>query len=405
MFASNLSNSANFRWFVVAAAALVLGIAMGMLVNGFSSFVRPIEAQFGWNRADVAMVNSIGLVGIAIGGIAIGIIADRVAVRAICVIGAITLSIALLLASQADELWQFYSIFFVAGFIGGGALFAPVIALVGNWFVKGAGLAIGIVSAGQALGQGLVPFIAAYLIQFLGWQNAFVVLGLGAACTLIPLSFLLRQPPQIAVAQTAESGEVTLSPYFTIPALCVAVFGCCTCMAVPLMHLVPLVQDVCGVGAEAGGPLLAMLISAIAGRIFIGRLSDILGPIAAWMMATAWQTTLVLGFVMIDTLEGFWLFAPLYGFGYGGVMTGVLVTVRALSPPAHRASATAIVLAFGWLGHAFGAWQGGFFYDLTGDYLVSYANAAFSGAVNLAIVGVVWIAIRRIRFSQTPSAA
>ena len=41
------------------------------------------------------------------------------------------------------------------------------------------------------------------------------------------------------------------------------------------------------------------------------------------MAATAWQTALVLGFVMLGTMQAFWVFAPLYGFGYGGVMTGV----------------------------------------------------------------------------------
>lgn len=52
-------------------------------------------------------------------------------------------------------------------------------------------------------------------------------------------------------------------------------------MAVPLMHLVPLIQEVNGVGAEAGGPLLLMLIAAIGGRIFFGRLADMIGPIRA----------------------------------------------------------------------------------------------------------------------------
>ena len=44
------------------------------------------------------------------------------------------------------------------------------------------------------------------------------------------------------------------------------------------------------VGAEAGGPLLVMLVAAIFGRIFFGRLADMIGPIRAWMAATAWQT-------------------------------------------------------------------------------------------------------------------
>lgn len=385
-----------FRWIVLLAAAILLGIAMGTLVNGLSAFLVPLEMHFGRDRADVAAINSFGLIGIALGGIAMGFLADRVPTRAICLVGAATLSLCLLLAARADALWQFYALFLVAGAVGGGALFAPVIALVGGWFRSGAGLAIGIASAGQGLGQGLVPFVAGHLIQMTGWQGAFTILGTFSAVTLVPLSLLMRQPPPVAETGSAHgSGPPLISPKIVLPALCLAVLGCCTGMAVPLMHLVPLIQGVCGVGAEAGGPLLVMLLAAICGRIFFGRLADIIGPVRAWMTATAWQTALMPGFVTLGTMQAFWLFAPLYGFGYGGVMTGVLVTVRALAPAARRASATGIVLAFGWAGHALGGWQGGFSYDLTGAYFRSFAIATVAGALNLAIMATILLVLRR----------
>jgi hypothetical protein len=53
------------------------------------------------------------------------------------------------------------------------------------------------------------------------------------------------------------------------------------------------------------------------------------------------------------------------------------------------------VLAFAWLGHGLGGWQGGLFYDLTHSYNVSFANAAFAGIVNLTVVGCVLLLLRR----------
>jgi len=395
MAAESNASEPTYRWAIVSASALVLAIAMGTLVNGLSAFLVPLEMHFGWDRADVAAINSVGLIGIALGGVAMGFLADRIATRTICLVGAATLSLALILAAKADALWQFYTLFMLAGAIGGGALFAPVIALVGRWFSTSAGLAIGIVAAGQALGQGLVPFVAGHLIQILGWQDAFTVLGAFSALTLAPLSLTLREPPnETATAAVSAPLGPALSPRLVLPALSIAVLGCCSGMAVPLMHLVPLIQGVCRVGAEAGGPLLVMLVAAIGGRVWFGRLADLIGPVHAWMAATAWQTTLMLGFITLTTMQSFWLFAPLYGFGYGGVMTGVLVTVRALTPVARRASATGIVLAFGWLGHALGGWQGGFFFDLTGDYFWSFANATLAGAINLTIMATIWFALR-----------
>ena len=385
-----------FRWIIVTAAALMLGVAMGTLVNGLSAFLVPLEDHFGWERAEVAAINSFGLIGIALGGILMGLIADRVAIRTVCLFGAASLSLALVLAAHADALWHFYALFFAAGALGGGALFAPLIAHVGRWFRTGAGLAIGIASAGQALGQGMVPYIAGYLIQVSGWSSALTILGLASAVTLIPLCFLMIDPPQVAAQASGNTDDRPLiSPQILLPAVSLAVLGCCAGMAVPLIHLVPLIQGVCGVGAEAGGPLLLMLVAAIGGRIFFGRLADIIGPLRAWMAATAWQTALMLGFMLLGSLQSFWLFTPLYGFGYGGVMTGVLISVRALTPASRRASATGIVLAFGWFGHALGGWQGGVFFDLTGAYFWSFANATLFGLMNLVIVGAIYLSVQK----------
>jgi MFS family permease len=109
------------------------------------------------------------------------------------------------------------------------------------------------------------------------------------------------------------------------------------------------------------------------------------------------QTVLVFGFTQFTGLQAFYVFAAIYGFGYGGVMTGVLTATRELTPSARRAAATGIVLAFAWLGHGLGGWQGGLFYDLTGGYGVFYANAALAGVVNLAIMGSLFAALGRQR--------
>jgi predicted MFS family arabinose efflux permease len=216
--------------------------------------------------------------------------------------------------------------------------------------------------------------------------------------TLIPLALLLRDAPGSAVSAVAPTGgndNPTPLPNGVIVAwLSAAVLMCCTCMAVPLMHLVPLIQT-CGISAtNAGGVLFLMLLVAIGGRVFFGVLADRIGPMVAWLTASAWQSLLVFGFTRISSLEGFYLFAVLYGFGYAGVMTGVLTTTRSLTPASRRASSTGIILAFGWFGHGLGGFQGGLFYDMTSAYTVTYGNAALAGMLNLALVGGLFLTLR-----------
>ena len=388
-----------YRWVIAFTAAAMLAIVMGQLVNGLSVFFIPLEKAFGWARGDIAFINTVGLVGLALGGIVMGRIADRADIRKICLLSALVTSLCVLAAGWAEALWQFYLLFFLAGALGGGALFAPLIALVGNWFRKGAGLAIGIAAAGQGLGQGGVPFGTAFLIDALGWRGAFMAQGLITLALLLPLALLMRAPPQDSAQAAAGGGEDTppLPLSLVVPAMSLAVLLCCTCMAVPLMHLVPLIQGR-GISApEAGSVLFAMMIAAIVGRVAFGQLADMIGAIPAYMTASLWQTALVFVFTRISDLDLLYLFAPIYGFGYAGVMTGVLVTTRALTPAARRAGATGVILAFGWLGHGLGGYQGGLFYDLTGAYDVSFANAALAGVFNLVVVGSLFAAVRRRR--------
>lgn len=382
-------------WVVVGAAALLLAIAMGQLVNGLSVFFIPLEQEFGWARGSVALINTVGTVGLAIGGIAMGDLADRFGVRAVALAAAAVVGACVAAAAGLDQLWQFYLVFFVAG-LAGAALFAPPLALVGSWFPAGAGLAIGIASAGQAVGQGGVPFGTAFLIEAFGWRGAFLAQGVLSVALMVPAALLLRPPPRPAPGLAARvEPPPPLPPLLTTVWLSAAVLMCCTCMAVPLMHLVPLIQGHHIAAPDASGVLFAMLIAAIAGRVAFGKLADIIGPMPSWMVASLWQTVGVLGFTTIHDLQHFYLFAPVYGFGYAGVMTSLLVTARALTPANRRATLMGVVLGWAWLGHGLGGFQGGWFYDLTGDYLVSFANAAGAGLLNLLLVGTLFLTVKR----------
>ena len=213
---------------------------------------------------------------------------------------------------------------------------------------------------------------------------------------LLPLALVLRNAP-ITSTNTSLANETPSGlPNSVITGwISIAVVFCCTCMAVPLMHLVPLIQGQGYSSPEAGSVLFTMLMVAILGRIAFGKLADMFGAIPAYLIASAWQTLLVFGFTYMSSLDSYYLYAAVYGFGYAGVMTGVLITARNLTAPARRASSMGVILAFAYLGHGLGGWQGGYFFDLTGDYSWTYAIAAIAGVINLVIVGALWLAVNR----------
>ncbi|WP_372605616.1 MFS transporter, partial [Actibacterium sp.] len=280
-----------YRWVIVIAAALILALSMGAIVNGMSAYIVPLQDSYGWARADISLINVSGIVGLAFGGVLTGALADKFGTRPVVLIGGLAMGLSYLGASYATALWQFYVLMFIAGFFGAAAISPPLLAAVGSWFPKGAGLAIGIAAAGQALGQGGVPFASSLLIQSVGTAKALTVTGVAMLLLLVPLALVLRQPPKSVLAAGTraadQSGGFQKFSVF-VPTMSLATFLCCTCMSIPLMHLVPLIQDKGFAADQAGRVIFVMLMVAITGRVAFGKFADIIGPLRSYMTATAW---------------------------------------------------------------------------------------------------------------------
>jgi predicted MFS family arabinose efflux permease len=157
-------------------------------------------------------------------------------------------------------------------------------------------------------------------------------------------------------------------------------------MAVPIVHLVALLADR-GLSAPVVGSLMmTVMLAASAGRIFFGMAADRLGALTAYAITSSLQTVMVYGFVALDPLPSLYLLAAVFGFGYGDVMTTMLLCVRAAVPPRAAGLSTAIVTLLAWGGMGVGGYQGGYCFDLSGSYATSFASAALAGIANLLLL-------------------
>ena len=385
-----LNWSAHRRWVVVAAAALGWMSAFGLSTT-VAVVMKPFEIEFGWQRADIALAYTLLSVGTAVGGLVCGGFADRVNTRAIAVFGAAVMAMGLMFLSRQDDLVVIQNIYLAIGVFGFACLYAPLVATVGLWFERGRGVAVGIVTAGGALGQGIAPMILQPLIASLGWRDAFLTVGIGYAVLLVPVMTLVTKPngnPAVAAESTIgrQTARWPLSPVVSVGWLGVASIFCCVTMAVPLVHLVTLATDRGFSPALAGSLLTTVMFSGVAGRLAFGVIADLIGPLKSHALASAAQTATVFWFVTLDSRPSLYLLAVVFGFGYSGVMTTLLLCVREAVPARSTGTATAVIGLLAWAGMGIGAYQGGYCYDLTGDYTMSFANAAIGGVVNLMIV-------------------
>jgi MFS family permease len=395
-----------YGWVIVAVATTCLALGFGANIT-VSVFMKPFEEEFGWLRADISMAYTLLTVGAATGGIIWGSLSDRIGAKRIGLFGAFAISIGLMALRWQNDLATLYLLYFLIGIAGFACLFTPMIALAGLWFNARKGLAIGIVTAGGALGQGLVPYVTRLMITEFGWRDAALWLGFGYLAILLPLMFLLRPAPVMAPAagraQVRDDNLWGIPHTLTIPWLALAGVFCCICMAVPLVHLVPLGIDLGCSPQTAAGLLLSLMIAGVFGRLFFGWLADRIGGLRSYFLASLAQTLVVFWFTQTKSIALLYQLSILFGFGFAGVMTCLLICAREAAPLRISGTAMAIVSTTAWIGMGIGSYQGGYFYDVSGSYLLSYANAALAGVANLAVVAaLIWYRQRhaaRLRFA------
>ena len=383
-----------YGWVIVAVATLVLAFAFATNVT-VPVLVKPFEQEFGWSRAAISMAYTALTIGAAGGGLFWGSLSDKIGAKRISLFGVVMLSLALILIGRQDQIWAVYLLYFVIGGFGFACLFTPLLALVGLWFHRRKGLAFGIVTAGGAIGQAIGPVVLQMMISATGWRDAVTYLGVGYLVVMLPLLMLLRPPPVLTTA-TADVGRSDFNHWglphrLTIPWLALAGVFCCMCMAVPIIHLVPL-----GIGLNlapqtAASLLATVMVAGTLGRLFFGLLADRIGGLYAYLTASFVQTAMVFWFVQTEALFVLYVISAVFGFGFAGVMTSLLICAREAAPLRITGFATSVVATTAWIGMGVGGYQGGYFYDLTGDYTWSFSIAAVSGMINLAIVlSLIW---------------
>jgi MFS family permease len=382
-----------YAWVIAATCAVMVGMAFGGLVN-ISVFLKPLAAEFGWPRAEIAAAYSVATIASGLGGIVMGYFSDRLPVRRIALAGSLVPGAGFFMLSGLSSPAELYAWHLVMGLFGFAALLVPLNNLTTFWFARHRGLAIGIVSAGGALGQGMVPFLARILIVEQGWREAYQSLGIIYLVVLVPLALLLRNPPAGAGAASADGDQ--RNPYALprpaiIALLCAAVVFCCTCMATPIVHVVALGSDT-GLGPrEAAGLLTVMMLFGVAGRLLTGVMADRIGNLRAYLVVSFAQTALALWFPHLSSAASLYALSALFGLWYAGVMTALVLCAGEFAEPRYRGLSIGLVAFSGWVGMAIGAWQGGLFFDMNGDYVQSFLNSSIAGVVNLMLLGLLYL--------------
>ena len=389
----SLIDSPTAAWRLLTTLGLVTLGNSGMYV--VSVVLPAVQTEFGVSRGAASLPYTLMMVGLGLGGIFTGRLADRHGIARVLVVGAVAVLAGYLWAATAGNVWSFGLAHALLGFLGGSATFAPLMADTTLWWHRRRGIAVAICASGNYVAGALWPPLAQWGIEHYGWRPTYLALGLICGVGMVLLALRMRQrPPAVQPVQPGATGHAVagerpfgLSPAHAQWLLCVAGVACCVAMAMPQVHIVAYCTDL-GYGPARGAEMLSlMLASGIASRLVSGWICDHIGGVRTLLLGSVLQGLALLLFLPFDGLASLYVVSALFGLFQGGIVPAYAIIVREHFAPREVGARVGAVIMATMLGMALGGWMSGWIFDVTGSYHAAFLNGIGWNLLNLSIAG------------------
>ncbi len=382
-----------YGWVVMIVSLLIIAVVVAsnyLIVVG----IKPIADTMGWPRWVTSSAYSVIAMGSGVGGVMIGMFADKRGIWPPVAFAGLSIGIGAILGSHAESPIALLAVCFVfLGVFGNGAVFSPLIANITRWFDARRGIAVALVMSGQNLAGAIWAPTLRYGIETIGWRQTWFLFGIFVMIWVPPLALLLRRrPPQVAFGanppKERHSVQSRFPPLITQALLCVAIIGCCVAMAIPLVHIVAYCGDL-GFGIDRGAQMLALLLACgFVSRMAFGWLSDRIGGLKTIFFGAGMQAMALALFTFIDNLTGLYLISALFGLVFGGIVPSYALATRQLFPAKQAAARIGVIFMAGYVGMASGGLLGGAIFDLTFDYKFAFAVGVAFNLLNLVCIAI-----------------
>ncbi|HYK57872.1 MAG TPA: MFS transporter [Bryobacteraceae bacterium] len=306
-------------WLTLIACFVILMVAFSFGLFSLPQFYPSLVRSFHWTRASAAAGGSIVLLLVGVLSPAVGALVDRFQPKAVLLGGMCLVGLALALLSTAQSRAEYYAFCVILGAGTSAVSILPNSILIGPWFTRNRGLAVGFVNAGIGLG-GVAPAITAAEIARRGVPGAFLFLS---ACIAIPLLLTLaivrkEDGGRPTAARSPSARELARMPMFWI-------FGVCLFFTAHAMLGIQqnLVLYLTGEGVptqRAAHVLSIALMAAAAGKLISGVLADRFSARAGMLFSISCVGLGILA--LLETPAQSNLLDPLavvFGMGYGGI--------------------------------------------------------------------------------------
>tara|TARA_A100001388_G_scaffold270861_1_gene248888 strand:+ start:469 stop:1695 length:1227 start_codon:yes stop_codon:yes gene_type:complete len=325
-----------------------------------------------------------------------GMIADKYGSGKTLIIGILLILFGTLLIPYSTTTFTLSISLGVIASIGLGIAGLPVVLASVNKLIpqEKVGIAFGFINAGSSLGQLILAPIAGFIIVTFGWVYCIYFLSL-ILLLLLPISYVLRsRTKEKALNNIADRTlSETLNIAIKTPSYIYLVTGFFVCgfhVAFIATHM-PGVIQVCGFSPTVSGWSLGLIgLFNIVGSIFAGWYIS-KRSMRLFLAYTYFARCIIVLLFLISPkdLISVMLFSIALGLTYFSVIPATAGLVGKMFGPQFMATLFGFALFSHQIGGFLGAYLGGFFFNITGDYttvwLLDAALAVFAALIHLPI--------------------
>ena len=396
----------HYAWVIIGLSVL-LYLGGGSITQAFGVVILPLQGEYGWGQGSITLAYGISAIISAVLSPVIGTATDKYGGRPVLFVGVVCFFIGTAMSAMATEVWHIWISYGLFLGVTQSCLNVALITTATYWFREKLGVGVGLLQCAQGVGPAGTTLLIGILLAHYDWRVAFWSLGIGGGAAMAMIVFFFRSKPSDmglnplggawsgAVGQEfsreirmvrdkARAASIQSTSAFWKLVL-VHYLGCVS-HAIVIVYIIP-IAVLSGVGPVAAAGVLSTLalVSGLT-RFLTPVLADSLGARGTMAVMYVLQGLPVLMLFWTNDTWSFYLFAVVFGIGYGGEGSAFPIINRRYYGEGSLGRSFGWQLSGAMLGMATGGWVGGVLFGFYDDYLLTIALSVATSLAGAAVI-------------------
>lgn len=392
----------HYAWLILITCCMMQGSGLGLISNCAGVFYSPVSQALGVELGKFSFHRTLATMCQALVIPFVAKAFRKYDVRILVSVATVVMGGSSIMMSTFTELWQFYLFGALQGCASAFIGMIPAPILLGNWFYKSTGTAVGISAACAGLVGMIGSSALGTLIPLLGWRTCYALVGTAMIALILPFSiFILRYKPEdkgmlpygadenyVPVQSTKGAAKKEGIGCFIKQPLFLISLTAYTCAIISsfLNQYLPSIGLYIGMELATAATLTSLaLFTNMATKLFLGKLCDSYGTIKMFVLSTC---IALFGHVLIFMRLTPTLTAGSFIYGITMPLSTVMMPLfcRLFWKGDTYASGYSYVSMFGLLISAPFITVFGTMYDMTGNYTMTILTSTASILLVLVMV-------------------